>query len=234
QAGTGTNPSPWGYVGTQGYMRDSSERLYVRARHYRPATTRWTTVDPLWPDESAYGYASNVPAILTDSFGLSPNQNCPTHGGYGKRCVYSGPTGGESDPAYWQCYDPYPVKKEDCIDCLSRINLQVRGSVGQVNFGIVNALRHCIGACAAKQQCGSACAPAIFLHEIPGIKDPGDVGCDSFNNIKGFGIAGSAGIGNCHKGCKAALAKGDLCILPAPNNRSIDEAPIFPPFRPGR
>ena len=29
---TGTNPSPWGFVGLLGYLRDAATLLYVRAR----------------------------------------------------------------------------------------------------------------------------------------------------------------------------------------------------------
>ncbi|RYD79774.1 MAG: hypothetical protein EOP84_12645, partial [Verrucomicrobiaceae bacterium] len=76
QAGTGTNPSPWGYVGTLGYLKDSSERLYVRARYYRPVTTRWMTVDPLWPRERAYDYVLSQPILLVDSTGLDVKGGC--------------------------------------------------------------------------------------------------------------------------------------------------------------
>lgn len=58
---TGTNPSPWGFCGVWGYLTDAVSRMYVRARHYRADTARWLTVDPFWPDESAYGYADNAP-----------------------------------------------------------------------------------------------------------------------------------------------------------------------------
>ncbi|RYG95002.1 MAG: RHS repeat-associated core domain-containing protein [Alphaproteobacteria bacterium] len=68
---TGTNPTPWGFVGTYGYYRDSAESTYVRARYYRPSLTRWQTVDPLWPDESAYGYAGGMPTMRIDPSGLA-------------------------------------------------------------------------------------------------------------------------------------------------------------------
>ena len=71
QTETGTNPSPWSFVGLLGYLRDTASRLYVRARHYRPGLARWQTVDPLWPEESAYGYPSD-PVTDTDASGLGP------------------------------------------------------------------------------------------------------------------------------------------------------------------
>ena len=75
QTETGTNPSPWSFVGLLGYLRDTVSRLYVRARHYRPGPARWQTVDPLWPRESAYGYVRNRPTNRTDSSGLGPPED---------------------------------------------------------------------------------------------------------------------------------------------------------------
>jgi RHS repeat-associated protein len=69
QTETGTNPSSWGFVGLLGYLRDTASRLYVRARHYRPGLARWQTVDPLWPDENAYGYVGAAPVVVIDSTG---------------------------------------------------------------------------------------------------------------------------------------------------------------------
>jgi len=70
QTETGTNPSPWSFVGLYGYLRDTASRLYVRARHYLPGLARWQTVDPLWPRESAYGYVGDSPTVRVDIFGL--------------------------------------------------------------------------------------------------------------------------------------------------------------------
>lgn len=68
---TGTTAAPFTYVGTLGYYKDSSGRMYVRARTYLAKYARWLTVDPLWPDESPYGYAEGSPTLLTDPFGLA-------------------------------------------------------------------------------------------------------------------------------------------------------------------
>ena len=48
------------WVGSYGYRATfaPSSSHYVRARHYSATAGSWTTVDPLWPDESAYGYTS--------------------------------------------------------------------------------------------------------------------------------------------------------------------------------
>jgi len=73
---TGTNPSPWGFVGTLGYYTDALNYLYVRARYYRPNLTRWQTVDPLWSDEQAFGYVDQNPIYLVDASGLGPACSC--------------------------------------------------------------------------------------------------------------------------------------------------------------
>lgn len=42
---------------------------YNRARHYDSGSASWTSVDKLWPDESAYGYAHGNPTTLIDPTG---------------------------------------------------------------------------------------------------------------------------------------------------------------------
>ncbi len=72
---TGTNPSPWSFVGLLGYFRDlTSILLYVRARHYTPNQAQWLTRDPLWPYAGSYSYGFDLPNIFTDSEGKSPAQ----------------------------------------------------------------------------------------------------------------------------------------------------------------
>lgn len=66
---TGTNPSPWGFVGLLGYLKDTVMRLYVRARYLWTDIARWMTVDRYWPIESAYNYSINAPVILVDPTG---------------------------------------------------------------------------------------------------------------------------------------------------------------------
>ena len=86
---SGTNPSPWAFVGTLGYYVDIvSLSTYVRARIYKPATAQWLILDPLWPEQSAYpysarpatidggeqpyGYTMNNPLAWTDPSGKIP------------------------------------------------------------------------------------------------------------------------------------------------------------------
>ncbi len=69
---SGTNPSPWAFVGLLGYYRESASRTYVRARYYRQEVARWMTEDPLWPGELAYVYANADPVEQHDRSGTSP------------------------------------------------------------------------------------------------------------------------------------------------------------------
>jgi RHS repeat-associated protein len=62
--------TPFGFCGGWGYYTDSSGSLYVRARYYRPTLTRWQTVDPLWPEESPFGYVRGRPTHVNDASGL--------------------------------------------------------------------------------------------------------------------------------------------------------------------
>jgi RHS repeat-associated protein len=71
---TGSSATPLTFVGTLGYFMDAASRYYVRARSYRADLGRWTTVDPLWPGESAYGYAGGNPTTRTDPSGMGAVQ----------------------------------------------------------------------------------------------------------------------------------------------------------------
>jgi RHS repeat-associated protein len=73
---TGTNPSPWGYIGLLGYFKDALNRLYVRARYLRNDLARWLTKDPLWPGQKAFGYVANLPTQYTDATGMALNLPC--------------------------------------------------------------------------------------------------------------------------------------------------------------
>ncbi|MFO0538496.1 MAG: RHS repeat domain-containing protein [Armatimonadota bacterium] len=87
---TGTNPSPWGFCGVWGYLTDAVSRMYVRARHYRADVSRWLTVDPLWPAESAYVYVGSRSVEHADWSGTSANvppiSTCKERGG--KACFH--------------------------------------------------------------------------------------------------------------------------------------------------
>ena len=81
---TGSNPSPWFFVGTLGYHGVNFTGTYVRARYLRSSLARWMTVDPLWPRQSQYVYADGIPVTLVDRTGQKPNkwhQRDPYRGG---------------------------------------------------------------------------------------------------------------------------------------------------------
>ena len=63
---TGVTSTPFQFVGTLGYYRDTSVRTYVRARHYKPVFGHWMTMDPYWPTEPSYVYSVGNPLTLVD------------------------------------------------------------------------------------------------------------------------------------------------------------------------
>ena len=97
---TGTNPSPWGFVGLLGYYTDALNFLYVRARYYRPQLTRWQTVDPLWPEVVPYAYGDLSPTFFIDPMGLAVWMSCNQHWFY-----------------YTHAYIKFDVPCEGCTSC---------------------------------------------------------------------------------------------------------------------
>ena len=69
----------FGWVGSYGYRETGLFHMshYVRARHYSYVTGGWSTVDPLWPDESAYGYGDAWPTYWIDPSGLNGTEVKP-------------------------------------------------------------------------------------------------------------------------------------------------------------
>jgi RHS repeat-associated protein len=90
---TGTTPTPFRFVGTKGYYRDSASKTYVRARHLDTQKSRWLTQDPIGHntvDSNLYRYVFNRPMVLTDRIGMQP-LDCPWC--YGLQATY----------LYWPC-----------------------------------------------------------------------------------------------------------------------------------
>jgi len=61
------------FVGVWGYFTDTTGRIYIRARHYRPDLGRWVTVDPIGfggGDWNVYRYAAGAPSACPDAYGL--------------------------------------------------------------------------------------------------------------------------------------------------------------------
>jgi RHS repeat-associated protein len=68
----------FGWVGGLGYRETRREWVthYVRARHYGYPMGIWTSVDPLWPSEPAFGYVEGRVTAFTDSSGEGPPSHC--------------------------------------------------------------------------------------------------------------------------------------------------------------
>jgi RHS repeat-associated protein len=73
---SGTNSTPFTWVGREGYLSDSETGLYLLGsgtRYYDPATTQFLSKDPLGTEPSntnLYCYALNSPSSNIDPFGL--------------------------------------------------------------------------------------------------------------------------------------------------------------------
>lgn len=73
-ASTGTTVNPFKPFGQWGYVRDTSSRIYVRARHLDPGNGRWISRDPIGAsgdDSNLYRYVGNNPTEYIDPSGLS-------------------------------------------------------------------------------------------------------------------------------------------------------------------
>ena len=83
----GSSTTPLTFLGMIGYYADVlGSFIYVRARYLRQALTRWQTVDPIWPWEEAYAYASLNPVTGSDPSGLQDSVNMSA-GGFFRYCV---------------------------------------------------------------------------------------------------------------------------------------------------
>jgi RHS repeat-associated protein len=72
-----TNTMPaFRWLGSLGYRWTGRWHAdeHVRARHFSLPDGRWTTVDPLWPQQSAYGYVSGRPVGYVDQSGTAPSK----------------------------------------------------------------------------------------------------------------------------------------------------------------
>jgi RHS repeat-associated protein len=125
---TGSTPTPFQYIGTRGYYTDPNNRIYVRARTYQPNYARWMSVDPLWPGESAYGYARGNPVRWIDFSGMLPliHQQSVSEildcNKFGKECLeyilnYGG--GGKViDKGPWSgCFKKHKNWSQQLVDC---------------------------------------------------------------------------------------------------------------------
>ncbi len=80
RARSGITTTPFSFVGTLGYYLDTfTNRLYVRARYLRQSISRWQSVDPLWPEQPPYLYASNRPTFRADPSGMDDCDTMMSH-----------------------------------------------------------------------------------------------------------------------------------------------------------
>jgi len=63
------------FIGALGYFTDATNRIYIRARHYRPDLGRWVTVDPIGfagGDTLLCRYVLGSPSAMVDPSGHTP------------------------------------------------------------------------------------------------------------------------------------------------------------------
>jgi len=170
KSGTAADPrSNW--VGQRGYRNTdrSFSGQFVRARHYDNLTGRWTTKDPVWPQEPQYEYASSRPTLIIDPSGLQSQGDVfyQTVQSQGKCCEYI--TQYLYNSLYDSGIDQFPR-------CFTRVNKNCAKLWSvlekcQQSFGI-NALCSTFGSegyscCEAAKSMGvdSTCLCAVLLAE---------------------------------------------------------------------
>jgi RHS repeat-associated protein len=143
----------FGWVGSYGYRETGLFKMshYVRARHYSYITGGWSTVDPLWPEESAYGYAQARAVSTIDPSGLQSGA---------KRCKCGGPLPGDEQIIF---FEGWPGVKVD-PDCPPWFKDRIKRACDKLN-DIPNNKRGQINACIAKASARaglSGCMPVTL------------------------------------------------------------------------
>src|SRR5579863_709759 len=112
KASSGSTVTPFQYVGTAGYYRDSASKTYVRARYLDTQKGRWLTEDPIGldgGDANLFRYVSNNPMGFTDSLGKQQGITyCgrDNRGKHGKRKLKPlGPCPAGGNAVCVTCYD---------------------------------------------------------------------------------------------------------------------------------
>ncbi len=136
---SGSGVTPFTFVGTLGYFKDVLDKaFYVRARYLKVMVARWLTVDPLWPNQSAYSYVGQRPVNVADPSGLW-NPVCIGCG----ICIGVGIIG-----ALLGCLGS-PLGTWECVKCWCLTNPTICGALVGV----------CAGACAL-------CIPGIITISV--------------------------------------------------------------------
>ena len=120
------------WVGSLGYRQTGLawSDYYVRARHYGTAQGQWTTVDPLWPDESAYGYGRSRPSTLADPSG--------TYAGTVQECTYTKCEGGICIPKQTRISQTLADLSRKLDGCMSDPKSRPRIEKCLSNLGVKN------------------------------------------------------------------------------------------------
>jgi RHS repeat-associated protein len=142
----GSSETPFTYLGTLGYHSDGAGRYYVRARVLDARDARWTTVDPLWPEEPAYGYVGGNPATRTDPSGMQ-TYYLPR---WGRQDVGAQNESGRASRRGF-CFENNLPQLLWCRSCLNRHR------VGEAT-GDNDKHLHCVSGCLANIRCGTPCS----------------------------------------------------------------------------
>ena len=120
---TGTSPTPFQFVGTAGYYRDSGSRNYVRARTLDNQKVRWLAIDPMGyrgGDLNLMRYVQNNPASVRDPSGTI---------GFPPACIAAGACIGIAGIAALACCLNDPRGFGACVMCWCAKNPIACGAV---------------------------------------------------------------------------------------------------------
>jgi RHS repeat-associated protein len=174
------------FVGALGYFTDTTNRVYVRARHYRPDLGRWVTEDPIGfagGDWNVYRYAGGSPSNKADPSGTISSAWCLL------LCIGAGPLYGICLDACTTAVDmcefqkqwrrirrnwekcKHPSQMSDCWNCPGR-----RSS----SFYLDKCMTCCAGAPGETAECQEGCesrhhgGAARHGYRSPGLGAPVD------------------------------------------------------------
>ena len=103
-----------GWVGTLGYRSSTTKfaESYVQHRTYGNKQGQWTSIDPIWPDESPYAYVSGNPTTAVDPNGLSACQALPCPPWEVEQCIDDCAINGRT---YYKCTEIVVGKSVDIL-----------------------------------------------------------------------------------------------------------------------
>lgn len=235
---TGTTQTPFQYLGTRGYYKDTNSRTYVRMRVLNTVYGRWMTQDPIGFDGGSYNlyqYAMSSPIVNVDVSGLfpsSPNSvSCSCNSSpYGQAVYPNDPRFGKLKPYTPNIYNwPAPLSIGDIL-CVQRAREEASNAQGRLsdeypqgNGGPRDAFRHCVGSCLARRMCRArAYNHGIIDHEREdayyakgswnNCYSPMDLANDEKGRKCFDKVKGTKK--TCESCCTEALGAGELYVLP--------------------